>query len=296
MSRPDLPFEPLTVPRVAPRNPAPPTPVSWFQHIAPQLPTVEPPTEPDELSVHVEADATGVRKVAFANVEAIADAERRRRQMGEPEPPEIVQMRQLAAQEAQATIAQAKERAQSIEQEAREIGYQAGYAQGYVDGEREATRHLTLRANDERTAYREDLTAFIAHIEAERQRVWVEMEPQIVGMIFDLAKQVIKQEIEASRTVALSLVRNSLRRVADSGSLRIRVHADDLATVRANREDLLSLVDGIPHIEIIEDRRVGQGGCLVETDAGNVDARIETQLDEVSSMLEEMTAHREGQG
>jgi flagellar assembly protein FliH len=296
LSRPDLPFEPFTVPHVAPSTPAPPTPVSWFQHIAPHLSPAKPPIEPDEVSVGVEAGTTGARKVAFADVEAIADAARRRRQMGEPEPPEIVLMRQQAAQEAQETIAQAKVQAQTIEQEARESGYQAGYAQGYADGEREATRHLTQRANDERTAYREDLTTFIVHIEAERQRTWAEMEPQMVGIIFDLAKQVIKQEIEASRTVALSLVRNSLRRVAESGTLRIRVHADDLATVRANREDLLSLVDGIPHIEIIEDRRVGPGGCLVETDAGNIDARIETQLEEVSSTLEAMTAHREGQG
>jgi flagellar assembly protein FliH len=83
-------------------------------------------------------------------------------------------------------------------------------------------------------------------------------------------------------------VRNALRRVSDSGSLRIRVHEDDLETVRANREELLSLVDGIPHVEIVSDRRVGAGGCVVETAGGNIDARIETQLETVGETLKQM--------
>jgi len=291
LSRPKLPFEPLNAPRVAPQNPGPPTPINWFEQLAPRLP--EPPPPP-AASVS-EAGPAGVRAALFRDVEAIAGEERRRQRMSEPEPEDIAQMRAQAQEEAQALIAQARAQVQDIEEEARRQGYQVGYEQGYVAGQQEATRLVVQRADDERAAYREDLAAFIAHIEAERQRAWAEMEPQIIGLVFDLARQVIKQEVEASRTVALSVVANALRRAADSTTLRIRVHADDLEAVRAHREDLLTLVDGIRHIEIIEDRRVGPGGAVVETDAGTIDARIETQLDEVSDALERMIAHREGQ-
>ena len=84
----------------------------------------------------------------------------------------------------------------------------------------------------------------------------------------------------------LSVTRNALRRVVEGGTLRIRVNAEDLQTVRGNREELLTLVDNIRHVEIIEDRRVGAGGCIVETDAGSIDARLETQLAEAANLLE----------
>ena len=75
--------------------------------------------------------------------------------------------------------------------------------------------------------------------------------------------------------------------------LRIRVHGNDLETVRTNRADLLTLVDGANHVEIIEDRRVEPGGCIIETNAGSIDARIETQLESVSDALKQMVQYRQ---
>ena len=51
------------------------------------------------------------------------------------------------------------------------------------------------------------------------------------------------------------------------------------------RDDLLSLLDGIKNLEIVDDRRVGDGGCVIETNAGTIDAKIETQLAEVERAL-----------
>jgi flagellar assembly protein FliH len=290
----DLPFEPLIAPRVAPKNPAPPTPVNWFQYLAPRL-LEEAAGEEMPSGENAAGDQSGVRRVAFGDVEAIAADVRRRQQMGEPEPPEITMLRLKANEEAQEIVGEAFLQGQAIEQKAEEQGYQAGYVQGYLEGEREAQRILTQRADDERAAYREDLKAFIARIEAERQRAWEEIEPQVIGLVFELAQKVIKQEITASREVALSMIKNALRRVAESGALRIRVHASDLETVRSHREDLMSLLDGIHHLEIIEDRRVSEGGCIVETEAGNIDTRVETQLKEVADTLEQMVTHRASQ-
>jgi flagellar assembly protein FliH len=84
-------------------------------------------------------------------------------------------------------------------------------------------------------------------------------------------------------------VRNALRRVVDTGKVRVRVNAEDLETVRASREELATLIDGIENLEIISDRRVGAGGAVVETEGGTIDARIETQLSEIATLLNELT-------
>jgi flagellar assembly protein FliH len=55
--------------------------------------------------------------------------------------------------------------------------------------------------------------------------------------------------------------------------------------VRASREDLIAMVDGIRNIEIVDDRRVDAGGCVIETNGGTIDAKLDTQLNEIGAAL-----------
>jgi flagellar assembly protein FliH len=47
----------------------------------------------------------------------------------------------------------------------------------------------------------------------------------------------------------------------------------------------LLILDGARQLEIIEDRRVGRGGCVIETSAGTIDARIDTQFEQIADKL-----------
>ncbi len=283
-------FLPLMAPRIDTGTPK--VAIDWFRELAEQLVTLDPvpkattPRSPQH-------DDGRAQSLTFRSVEDIAKDQRDLDMLGRPEPPEIARLRNTAQQAAQDMLSSAYGKARAIEEEAQVRGNAAGYQAGYQEGLRRAELDVHARADIERGAYQEDIAAFIGHIEAERQRVWNELEPQMIGLVFELASYVIKQEVEANKTVVLSVVRNALRRVADSGTLRIRVNAGDLETVRGNREELLTLVDNIRHVEIIEDRRVGAGGCIVETGAGNIDARIETQIADVADTLNRIVAHEE---
>lgn len=58
----------------------------------------------------------------------------------------------------------------------------------------------------------------------------------------------------------------------------MRVHRNDYMRIREIKEELLRKIDGLGYLEVQEDPRVEEGGCIVETVFGNIDARIETQL------------------
>ena len=78
---------------------------------------------------------------------------------------------------------------------------------------------------------------------------------------------------------------DALRRITEKDHVRIRVSVADAPHIREMRDDLLTLVDGIKNLEILDDRRVGDGGVVIETGAGTIDAKIETQLAEVERTL-----------
>ena len=107
----------------------------------------------------------------------------------------------------------------------------------------------------------------------------------MVALTLDIAKQVIKTEVAQNPEVVRQVIGNALRRINDKENVRIRVCPADAAAVKEMREELIEMMDGLRHLEILDDRRVGQGGCVIETNAGTIDAKIETQIAEVSRAL-----------
>jgi len=286
-----LPFEAFTVPNLSRKPEKVAEPVSWFTVLAPRIP--EEPKEGVAFVPTLMGDPTQPQCALFPNVDEIAAETLRQKNESLAEPPELVLLRAQIEMDAELIEFDAQQRATKILVQAQQDGYAVGYAEGLAKGQADGQAQALAQFEQERALYRADIEDFIAHIEAERVKTWHEMEPLMIRMVFELSAKVIKQEIEVNRDVTLSLVRNALRRVVDSTTLRIRVHGDDLETVRTNRADLLTLVDGANHVEIIEDRRVSLGGCIIETNAGSIDARIETQLDSVSDALEQMVEYRQ---
>jgi flagellar biosynthesis/type III secretory pathway protein FliH len=65
---------------------------------------------------------------------------------------------------------------------------------------------------------------------------------------------------------------------ARSGLVLLRVHPDDLTAINAARPALAARIAAAVELRAIADPAVGRGGCVVETPAGRLDARLETQL------------------
>ncbi|MBC7529080.1 MAG: hypothetical protein H7308_16215 [Chthonomonadaceae bacterium] len=289
-SDPNSGFQPLFAPHVEPMQKRP-IAVEWFEKIAQQIGTDTRMGELGTWDVDRPSDAMTVNpggSVHFGSAEAIAEVERMKQRGKDYVPPEIKRMRQKAMSDVQRLMERAEEQAEEIRQEAYQQGYLLGYERGYSDGDTKAQQDNLQSREEERVRLQTDITQFLECVEAERQRAWDDIEPQAMDLVFTLAKQVIKQEIDVSRTVAVSVIKNALRRVNESGALRVRVNPEDYETVRSHRSEILQVLNGSAAVEFVEDRRVGRGGAILETQNGNLDARIETQLEFVGDTLTQM--------
>jgi flagellar biosynthesis/type III secretory pathway protein FliH len=75
-----------------------------------------------------------------------------------------------------------------------------------------------------------------------------------------------------------------------AGTVRVRVHPDDLPAVEARREALATRAPAAA-LELVADETVGRSGCVIETPQGRVDARLETQLAALERALAGRGAH-----
>jgi flagellar assembly protein FliH len=85
--------------------------------------------------------------------------------------------------------------------------------------------------------------------------------------------------------VVVPVVERSLQMLSDREQLTIRVNPDDLKVVLDAKPQLLEAVDGIQKLTVLEDPSVRPGGCLVQTPTTEIDARLETQLQELARSI-----------
>jgi Flagellar biosynthesis/type III secretory pathway protein len=195
---------------------------------------------------------------------------------------------EAARAEAEAIRLKAIQDAERIREQARREGYQRGYDDGYHDGAREAQQRADAELQHTIETLRAHLQQVIQGVHAQHEAYLKHAEAQMLDLALEVARKVVREELKLQPAHVLAIVRDALRRVHSFGRLRIRVNPLDVDLMRQNRPSLLQVVEGIEGIEIVEDRRVDQGGCIIETEQGVYNARIRTQLGEIERALREV--------
>lgn len=181
---------------------------------------------------------------------------------GKPDADELVRK---ARKEANGLIAEAQARAAEIERVARERGRAEAQAQAQVELD-QAVEALRAR-----------LTASLGELANLRAQMATRAERDLVQLALAIAKKIVQREVKVDHEVALTLTRVALGRLHNRAGATVRLHPDDYTYVMAHRERLNSEAN----VELIEDAAVGPGGCIVQSEMGEIDARIEQQFAEI---------------
>jgi flagellar assembly protein FliH len=186
-----------------------------------------------------------------------------------------------ARAEAAELIEDAKIQAESL----REAAWQEGFHQGEREARTSVEAELRTAWEARGEALRAEVEAIVTEIASARAALWASQEGEMVALSLDIARQVIKTEVTQNPKAVQAVLANALRRITDKENVRVRVSVAEAPGIKEAREDLLEVVDGLRFLEIVDDRRISPGGCVIETNAGTIDAKIETQLSEVAKAL-----------
>lgn len=171
--------------------------------------------------------------------------------------------------------ANAEERLAAIAAEAERRGFEDGLARGLAEARARAEDALQAVAAAERgVAQLRD--AFLA-----------DAETAAVDLAFQIAQKVIGAAVAADRSVVLEVVSGALLRTTDRDHLVLEVNPRDFELVRDAASQLAARLGGIRRMEVVSERRVDPGGCVVRTVEGEIDARIAAQLERVGQILAE---------
>ncbi|PIE67140.1 MAG: hypothetical protein CSA23_05690 [Deltaproteobacteria bacterium] len=129
------------------------------------------------------------------------------------------------------------------------------------------------------------MQAAIESIEQLRIKDTQRMEIQTVRLAMAIARKIIGAAAGQEETIA-HVVNAAMQKVSDQRQLVIRLNPADRQTVDAFKQDLLIDGDAGNQIRLEEDNTISQGGCVIETRLGDIDARIEQQIKVLEALLE----------
>jgi flagellar assembly protein FliH len=158
-------------------------------------------------------------------------------------------------------------------------------AQAWAAGEAEGRAAGLAAAREDATPAVAALGASMQAIEAVRAQVLAEVEQDAVELALRLAEHILSGVLAIEPERVIDVARNALRHLADRRRVTLVVNPGDLELVADCVEQLQSELGGIEHLGVQSDRRVARGGAIARTDAGDIDAGIDTQLARAREIL-----------
>jgi flagellar assembly protein FliH len=163
------------------------------------------------------------------------------------------------------------------------IGRAERIAGNKVDEARSEAEAIRLAARkDGFEAGRAEAAGIVLSAGQARDTLLARFEEDVIDLALAAAAMIVRKARELDPTVVGEVYRRALSMARTSGPVRVRVAPADHETALA----LMGRDDGPDwSVTILEDETVGPGGCVVESDCGVVDARIETQIEALRRAL-----------
>lgn len=109
----------------------------------------------------------------------------------------------------------------------------------------------------------------------------------MVQLVMAISEQVIGAEVATRPEFVFDTLKSALQNALKADEYEVRVHPDDLAQVVEHKPLFLAAVSGLRELRFGADAKISRGGCIVESRLGQVDATIDSRLDEIRSRLQE---------
>jgi len=147
---------------------------------------------------------------------------------------------------------------------------QEGFRKGYASGE---ARTATEAAR---------FAALTREFSAAVQGLETELAERLLDLALDIAKQMLRSDVNARREALLPVVREAMHCIPENTQrAQLQLNPADVELVRGRIGDELNLGGWI----IVEDHRIEPGGCRIVSSTGDVDATLPTRWRKIVAAL-----------
>jgi type III secretion protein L len=137
-----------------------------------------------------------------------------------------------------------------------------------------------LRQKAQQEGFQKGLEEFNAHIlslDGAAKKIYLDMQKVVLSIALKAAQKIVKKELEMHPDTIVDIVTQELNQAKHNKRVTIFVDKSDKEALELNKPKLKELFENIQVLSIQERSDVSPGGCIIETETGIINAKIEKQ-------------------
>jgi type III secretion protein L len=113
-----------------------------------------------------------------------------------------------------------------------------------------------------------------------------EMQKLVLPLALKAAKKIVGSQLELHPETIVEIVMQALKPVRQNHEIKIIVSKEDKQVLEDNKETLKNLFDQLRIFSIEERESLSKGSCIIETEAGIINASLENQWKALEAAFE----------
>ena len=171
---------------------------------------------------------------------------------------------------AQGIVGEAKKKAQHIERQA----YEEGFQQGQKDG-----REVGERSLDQQVQHFRDM---VQDLVQEKDELYRQREKELLDLVLLISRKVVVRELKLQPEAIQEIVAGGFRILADTENVRLRIHPQDHEILQWVPQESWP-----PGVELVADGTVSPGGFVMETATGDIDGTLKNRWAAVAKLVQD---------
>jgi len=168
-----------------------------------------------------------------------------------------------------------------MQKEVYDHAYKKGYDEAYQKGRDEGSREGTQKAQQ----VTQNLARTITEAVEQREAILDEARENILNLVLQISRKVTFDAVQVDPEVTKDMIARLIDSLVDPSHLCIKVHPDHLPVLEQHIDEFIKGSHRIKELKFAPDPRVRFGGCLIETPGGDIDARLESQMEVVADAV-----------
>jgi flagellar assembly protein FliH len=161
------------------------------------------------------------------------------------------------------------------------------YQKGIEEGSRRTSDLLQSEYAHRVQIEQKKINDVLSEIELYLKKLSSQTEQALLDFSLGIAGNIVRQELSLHPEIVLNIIKDGIRNIIGVEKIKIRMNPVHKNLVQEEKRSIQSLSESIREIIFEPDESIEVGGCIIESDIGNVDARIATQLEQVQKIFTE---------
>lgn len=167
--------------------------------------------------------------------------------------------------------------------EIQESAYSEAYRLGLEEGRKEAFEKVSR----EISAQMENFDTLLDGIKDIKKEMLSFNEAHFLKLAFQMASRLAKQELSGNDEAMIQILRDAVSLSQDEENVTVHVSQSQFAFLEELKKETSREFEFVKRIRFEPNSDISDGGCIVETNYGEVDSRLEQRVEQLWTVLSE---------